>query len=143
MPVLRTLANDTRFRFLVIGGFNTIFGYALFWVLYGLFSRLFAVRYVAYTSAQVLGWVIAVLTAFVLHKRVTFRSTARGRAAWAEFLRFVQTYVAMFFFGLAFLPFLVEIVGLGPRAAALVATAAGVVISYVGHRLRTFRRDRS
>ena|SRR5688572_15692699 len=138
---MRAILNDTRFRFLLVGGWNTFFGYALFWLLYGLFSRTFEIRYVAYTSAQVVGWVIAVLVAYVLHKRFTFRSTAKGSAAWAEFFRFMQTYVAMFLFGLAFLPFLVEIVGLDPRIAALVATAAGVVISYVGHRFRTFRQQ--
>jgi len=138
---MRALLDDTRFRFLLVGGWNTVFGYCLFWLLYELFSRVFELRYVAYTSAQMVGWVIAVLNAYVLHRKVTFRSTTTGRAAWSEFFRFMQTYFAMFLFGLAFLPFLVEMVGLDPRVAALVATAVGVVISYVGHRFRTFRQQ--
>ena len=132
--------NTTKVRFLVIGAWNTAFGYGVFWLLYELFSRVFTVRYFAYTTAQIVGWVIAVANAFLLHKYVTFRSTARGREGFFEFLRFMQTYVAMFLFGLVLLPFLVEIVGLGPRVAALVATGIGVVISYLGHRYITFRR---
>jgi putative flippase GtrA len=140
MRPLSAILNDTKTRFLLIGGWNTFFGYAIFWLLYAGTSRLFTTRYFAYTSAQIGGWLIAVANAYLLHKYVTFRSTARGRAAWAEFFRFMQTYVAMFLFGLVLLPFLVEVVGLGPRIAALVATAVGVVISYVGHRFNTFRR---
>jgi putative flippase GtrA len=126
-------------RFLLIGAWNTAFGYILFWVLYGLFSRVFTVRYFAYTSAQVVGWIIAVANAYGLHRKVTFRSKTTGRAMVMEFLRFMQTYVAMFLVGLALLPFLVEIVGFGPRVAALVATAIGVAMSYIGHRFITFR----
>jgi putative flippase GtrA len=141
MATLTNLRNDTKVRFLVIGGWNTLFGYLVFWVLYEVFARLFATRYFAYTAAQIVGWVVSVTNAYLLHKFVTFRSSARGRAAIAEFFRFMQTYVAMFLLGLALLPFLVEVVGLDPRIAALVATAIGVVISYVGHRYRTFRHD--
>ena len=141
MRRLSTILNDTKARFLLIGAWNTFFGYAIFWLLYAGTSRLFAIRYVAYTSAQVVGWLIAVANAYLLHKYVTFRSSTRGRAAWSEFFRFMQTYAAMFLFGLVLLPFLVEVVGLGPRVAALVATAIGVGISYVGHRFITFRRD--
>ncbi len=137
---LRELLNTTKVRFLLVGGLNTAFGYAIFWLLYGAFARVFAVPYFAYTSAQVVGWVIAVLIAYVLHKYVTFRSAARGRAAWFEFLRFMQTYVTMFVLGLVLLPFLVEIIGFGPRTAALVATGIGAVVSYLGHRFVTFRR---
>lgn len=140
---MRRALNTTKIRFLVIGAWNTAFGYGVFSLLYELFSRLFTVRYLAYTSAQVVGWVIAVANAYLLHRHVTFRSATKGRAAVLELLRFMQTYVAMFFFGLLLLPFLVEIVGFGPRVAALVATAIGAVLSYVGHRYITFRSDRS
>ena len=139
VSTLRQLLDSTKMRFLLIGAWNTAFGYLVFWVLYGLFSRVFSVRYLAYTSAQIVGWVIAVANAYGLHRKVTFRSRTTGRAAVMEFLRFMQTYVAMFLVGLALLPFLVEIVGLGPRVAALVATAIGVVLSYFGHRFITFR----
>ena len=137
---LSALVSDTKIRFLVVGGWNTAFGYAVFRLLYVATSRIFATPYFAYTSAQIAGWVIAVANAYVLHKYVTFRSAARGRAAWAEFFRFMQTYVGMFLFGLVLLPFLVEVMGFGPPVAALIATAIGVVISYVGHRFNTFRR---
>jgi len=138
---LRDLIQDkTKIRFLLIGAWNTFFGYAIFFVLLELTSRLFRTRYAAYTSAQVAAWVIAVLSAYLLHKHVTFRSSTRGWLAAAEFVRFTQTYVAMFLFGLVFLPFLVEICGVEPRVAILIVTAAGMAINYTGHRLFTFRR---
>jgi putative flippase GtrA len=135
------ILSGTKARFLLVGMWNTFFGYAIFWVLYALTSRVFAVRYTAYTTAQVLTWIIAVICAYLLHKHFTFRSRTRGRASIAEFFRFTQTYVAMFFFGLAFLPFLVEVFGVEPRIAVLLVTGAGMIINYTGHRLITFRRD--
>ncbi len=141
VPRLRALLEGTKVRFLLVGAWNTLFGYVAFVALFEAFSGVFRTRYFAYTTAQVVSWIIAVLNAYLFHKHLTFRSTARGRVAFLEFLRFVQTYVAMFFLGLALLPFLVEVVGLSPRVAALVGTGIGVVVSYVGHRFLTFRRD--
>jgi putative flippase GtrA len=135
------IPGGTKMRFLLIGAWNTVFGYAIFFGIYELTSRIFKLEYTAYTTAQIVTWIIAVMSAFLLHKHVTFRSRTKGRAAIFEFFRFTQTYVAMFFFGLAFLPFLVEIVGIRPRIAVLIVTAAGMVINYTGHRLFTFRRD--
>jgi putative flippase GtrA len=139
MRIFKSLLSDTRVRFLLIGGWNMLFGYLVFWLLYEVFRRLAEVHYFAYTGAQVGSFVIAVPAAYFLHKRVTFRSEARGSAAWREFFRFVQLYLAMFVFGLVLLPFLVEGVGLDPRLAAIVVTGVTVVVSYVGHRFRTFR----
>jgi putative flippase GtrA len=141
MVSLRALFNGTKVRFLLVGGWNTVFGYAVFWVLYGFFARVIEVRYVAYTTTQIVSWLIAVTNAYLLHKYVTFRSRARGRAALLEFFRFMQVYFAMFLLGLALLPFFVEIAGLTPRVAALVVTVIGIVISYAAHTLRTFRHD--
>ena len=136
----RELLNETRVRFLIVGAWNALFGYVLFWVLYEVFSRVFTVHYVAYTSAQVVGWVVAVMIAYGLHKHVTFRSKTTGLATGLEFLRFMQTHVVMLGLGLALLPLLVEIVGLDPRIAALIGTGVVAVVSYVGHRFFTFRR---
>lgn len=141
VPRVRELLEGTKVRFLLVGIWNTVFGYAAFWFLYEAFSRVLTVRYFAYTTAQVVSWIVAVGNAYLFHKHLTFRSKARGRAAVLEFLRFMQTYVAMFFLGLALLPFLVEVIGLSPKLAALVATGIGTVVSYVGHRFLTFRRE--
>lgn len=135
------IPGGTKTRFLLVGAWNTFFGYAIFWVLFEITSRIFAVRYTAYTTAQVATWLIAVFSAFLLHKHVTFRSRVRGRAAVAEFFRFTQTYIAMLLFALVALPFVVEVIGLSPRVAIIIVTIAGMVINYAGHRLFTFRRN--
>jgi len=77
-----------KVKFVLVGIWNTIFGYSVFCLLDTLFSHLFATRYVAYMSAMVLGWIIAIINAYVSHKYITFKSRVRGRKIIIEFFLF-------------------------------------------------------
>ena len=126
-------------RFIIVGIWNTFFGYAAFVLLETLFSHILDPPYVAYMSAMVLGQIIAILNAYVFHKFVTFRSKVRGWAMASELLRFSMTYAATFFLSLALLPFLVEIVHIAPKISGLIITLLCTGISYIGHSTFSFR----
>ena len=74
------LNHQTKVRFVLVGLWNTIFGYLVFVGLDYLFNLYFSPRYVAYMSAAVLANMIAILNAYIFHKFVTFRSPIRGLA---------------------------------------------------------------
>ena len=61
-----------KIRFLIVGIWNTIFGYLIFYVLDNFFENIFLERYYAYMLAIVLGHIIATINAFIFHKYVTF-----------------------------------------------------------------------
>ena len=87
------LNHQTKVRFVLVGVWNTIFGYLVFVGLDYLFNLFFSPRYVAYMSAAMLSNVIAVTNAYFFHKHLTFKSKTKGRAAFREYLRFYMTYI--------------------------------------------------
>jgi putative flippase GtrA len=126
-------------RFVAVGVWNTVFGYGAFCILDSLLAPVFRVRYLAYTSAQVLSQVLAVLNAYACHKVLTFRSSVRGRAALWELAKFSSVYAVTLCFGLVGMPLLVELVGLPPKLAILVLMAVCTLASYWGHKNVSFR----
>ena len=127
-----------KVRFVMVGVWNTIFGYMVFFILDTFFEDIFTKRYFAYMSAMILGQIVATINAFVLHKYVTFKSEVKGKGIIPEFFRFCMTYVFTFSLGLVLLPFFVEIVHLHPRIAAAIVILICTLISYVGHSRFSF-----
>lgn len=133
------LTHQTKWRFLLVGIWNTIFGYLAFVGLDILFTFLFPKRYYAYMAAALLGNILAILNAFIFHKYVTFKSDARGKAVIIEFARFFSTYLFTMILGLVLLPFLVEVIGIDPKISGALLIPVTVIISYFGHSRFSFR----
>ena len=73
------LNHQKKVRFLLVGLWNTIFGYLVFVGLDYLFNLFFSPRYVAYMSAAVLSNIIAVTLAYFFHKHFTFVGLVKSR----------------------------------------------------------------
>jgi len=128
-----------KVRFVMVGIWNTIFGYMVFFILDTILEDIFTKRYFSYMSAMVLGQIIATINAFIFHRYVTFKSEVKGKGIIPEFFRFCMTYVFTFSLGLVLLPFFVEIVHLHPRIAAAIVILICTLISYVGHSRFSFK----
>lgn len=116
-------------RFLVVGAWNTVFGYLAFAGLYLVLDR-------RYMIAAVAGQALSVTQAFLSHRYLTFQS--RGRM-FPEFLRFNLAYLGSLALGLVGLPLLVEIFRVPPllaQAGLILVTTLG---SFLLHRGFTFR----
>lgn len=131
--------HKTKIRFLLVGIWNTVFGYLVFVLLDTFFEDIFEKRYYSYMSAMVLGQVIATINAFLFHKYYTFKSVTKGKDLFNEFLRFCTTYVITFLLSLALLPFFVEIFNINPKIAAIIVIFVCTIISYVGHTKFSFK----
>ena len=128
-----------KMRFILVGIWNTIFGYFVFVLLDSLFGRFMSNPYAAYMTAAVLSNVLAITNAFFSHKRITFRSLAQGKEAWKEYARFFSTYLFSFFLSLLLLPFFVEFFLIPAKISAAIVILLCVVISYLGHKQFSFR----
>ena len=128
-----------KIKFVLVGIWNTIFGYSVFCLLDTLFSNIFATRYIAYISAMVLGQVIAIINAYISHKYITFKSRVRGREMIIEFLRFSMTYAVIFCLNLILLPVFVEILHITPKISAAILILMCTAISYLGHSRFSFK----
>lgn len=119
-------------RFLLVGVWNTLFGYLCF---AGLFLLLRG--RIHYLAVLVLAHIAAVTNAFIGHRRLTFR--VRGHLL-ADYLRFNLAYLGALGLGLAGLPLLIEGVHLHPLLAQALLNAVVVATSYVMHKHVSFRR---
>jgi putative flippase GtrA len=128
-------------RYLLVGGFNTAFGYGLFALLnwsftgFGTFS---------YMYAAVLSNLVAITVAFLGYKWFVFRTRGNYLIEW---LRCLGVYGSSMVIGLVCLPILVTILRRtllkpvqAPYLAAAMLSVVTVVFSFLGHRSISFRQ---
>lgn len=134
-PAVARLLDDERVRFVVVGTFNTGFGFALFvafeWMLTGRWS---------YLASLCGSYFIATISAFVLHRHFTYRKTGTGRVM-VDLLRFQGVYAVALAVNATALPLLVELFHLHPIAAQAIVVSVTTLISYFGHKFFSFRRS--
>jgi putative flippase GtrA len=123
---------DQRLRFLIVGGFNTAFGPALFVTLHFTIERT-----VGYLGVLTIAWILAVLEAFLGYRYIVFR--VRGKFL-IDLARFSVLYVGLFLVNLGALPLLVQVAGLPVLLSQAVTYPVIVVLSYLGNSRFAFRR---
>lgn len=120
-------------RFLIVGLWNTVFGYGIF-VAAVAATRVLNVSYLyATVPAQILG----ILNAYVCHRVYTW---ADGDKSFAGFLRFTAVYWVIFAVNAPLLVVLVEGLGLLPEVAQGLLLVANTAVSYVAHGRWSFRK---
>lgn len=138
--LVRRLPLGQFVRYLVVGGWNTLFGYGLF----AGFTYLLTGRVpFAYMVACVLSNVIAITVAFLGYKWFVFRTKGNYLR---EYFRCYLVYGTAALANLALLPVLVEPLSwiLGPRKesapylAGAILLLGSVLVSFVGHRQFSF-----
>jgi putative flippase GtrA len=118
-------------RFLLAGGYNTVFGYLVFSALY-----LSIGRWIHYLVVALLAHLIAVISAFVVHRRLVFRSIDRWQTS---FIRFNVSQLAALGCGMAGLYLLVQFGHFNPLLAQALIISFTVSLTYVLHRHYSFR----
>ncbi|MGA2729649.1 MAG: GtrA family protein [Terracidiphilus sp.] len=128
-------------RYILVGGFNTAFGYGVFailnWSLTGLGTY-------SYMYAAALANFIAITVAFLGYKWFVFRTRGNYLREW---IRCLGVYGSSALIGLVGLPILVPILrphlrnpGLASYIAAAIMTIVTVLFSFVGHKNISFRQ---
>jgi len=131
--------HNVKIKFLLVGGWNTVFGYLVFILLETWFSKIFYPKYIAYVSAMVIGQFFSITNAFIFHKYFTFKSAAQGRELIKEFFRFNAMYAVSFVLSIILLPVFVEIFLFPPKIAGAFTILIVAFISYIGHSRYSFR----
>lgn len=119
-------------RFLIVGLWNTVFGYGTF-VAAVAATRALNVSYLyATVPAQILG----ILNAYFCHRVYTW---ADGDKSFAGFVRFSAVYWVIFAVNAPLLVLLVDGLGLLPEIAQGILLVGNVVVSYLAHGRWSFR----
>lgn len=128
------MLQDERVRFVVVGVFNTGLAYIVFVVF-----ELLVGRHTGYLLSLYVAYGVSVLVSFTLHRHFTFRVGGSGSVI-IDFIRFqAVSFIALAVNTLA-LPLLVEFGNLAPILAQGIIVIVTTVISYLGHKMFSFRR---
>jgi putative flippase GtrA len=138
-----TLGRPVRFYFrrreqvlyLVVGGWNTVFGYGAWALLQYLLGD-----HLHYLVVVVLAWPIAVLNAYLGYRYLVFRS--RGPVL-RELPRFSLVYLATLVVNLALLPVALHMLAFNIYVVQALFAVGVVVCSYLGHKYFSFRGGHS
>jgi putative flippase GtrA len=129
-------------RYLLVGGFNTCFGYSLFVAFNYLFR---ALGVYGSEIASLLGNIIAITVAFLGYKWFVFRTHGNYVREW---LRCLSVYGSSVLFTLVMLPPLTLLLRhwfgrsqMASNVAAAILTVVTVGASYFGHKHFSFRRS--
>jgi putative flippase GtrA len=127
----RLAPHEEKLRFLVVGGWNTLFSYGMLWVLDGLLHGQFH-----YTVILTLNWVIGVTQNLFTFKLLVFRT----KGNWLkEYLRSYVVYAGGYVASLAITAAVMEIWHPLLGIAALPAIVIVTLISWFGHKYFTYR----
>ena len=122
----------TVIKYLLAGGYNTAFGFAVFSGLYLLLEN-----QVHYLMIAIISQIIAITNSFLVYRYFVFKSTGN---IIHEYLRIYVVYGISFVLGLLLLALLVELAGLHPILANLFVIVTTVIISYLGNSRFTFNQ---
>lgn len=121
-----------KFRYLMAGGANTVFGYLIGVVTYKILSPEFSIWIVGFFTN-----VIAITFSFVTYKLFVFKTQGQ----WiAEYLKSYLVYGSMALIGMVFLWVYVDLMNMTIWMAQGLVIISTVVLSYMGHSRVTFRR---
>ena len=131
--LLKAIARHwTVIRYLIAGGYNTVFGFAVFT---GLFFLLESNLH--YLGIAIITQIISITNSYIVYRVFVFKS--RGRVL-GEYLRIYVVYGVSFILGIALLALLVELAGLHPILAQFFVIIITVIVSYIGHSRFTFNQ---
>lgn len=131
---------DQRVAFLLVGGFNTAFGFLAFVA----FDRLYAalapqwVDVVHNTVTLACAHVVSVIVAFVLYRTLVFRVTGQ---VWRDLARFESVYLVSLGVNWVLLNLLTVVLGLPAILAQALVVGVIAVVSFFGHKHFSFRRS--
>ena len=133
-PVRFYFRRREQLLYLVVGGWNTVFGYGVWALLQYLLGD-----YLPYLVVLLLAWPINVLNAYLGYRHIVFRT--RGPVL-RELPRFSLVYLATLVVNLALLPVALRVLPFNIYVVLAIFTGVVVVCSYLGHKYYSFRGGR-
>jgi putative flippase GtrA len=131
LPVRFYFRRREQVLYLVVGGWNTVFGYGVWALLQYLLGD-----HLHYLVIVLLAWPIAVLNAYLCYRHIVFRS--RGPVL-RELPRFSFVYLLALIVNVALLPVALRVLPLNIYLAQALLTVFVVVCGYLGHKYYSFR----
>jgi putative flippase GtrA len=120
-------------RYILIGGWNTVFSLALFIAIYTLFQN-----FLHYMVVAVLCHILSVIQSFLTLKYFVFQTKGNF---WREYIRINITYIGALLLNLSLLYIFCDIYELDPRLASIINAFIIAFLSYFLHKFFTFKAN--
>ncbi len=121
-----------KINYLLVGGWNTVFGYLAFVALYYLFSHR-----IHYLIILVISNILSITNAYLGYKSFVFKTSGNYLQ---EYIRFYIVYGTALAINIIVLPVLVEIFRISPVVGQAAFMFLNVIFSYIGHKNFSFKR---
>ena len=128
--LLSLIKSKTEIRFLLVGAWNTLFGYLVFLLFLFLLEKIFNNERQIYSLSIAFSHLISVINSFIFHKVVTFLSKQKGLEIVYEFRRFFNSYIITFLLNLSLISIQVELLSLNPRIAGAISLPIVTVVTF-------------
>lgn len=123
--------HEKKWRFIIVGGINTLFGLMIYPALYLTLTPLG----INYLYVLILSQAIGISFAFVSHKYFVFKTIGNVKKEYSKFLSFHLIYLGL---NLVILPYMVTSWKFNPMVAQTLFAVAVIVTSYFWHNRITF-----
>lgn len=132
-----------KLRFLLVGGFNTVFAYSILALIYWLFasinekSGLGFSQVIVANAALFVQYVISINVSFMTMRYYVFHS----RENWKkEFIKAWSVYLFLYLINSPVLSFLILVVGLQPLVAQALYLVFSTITTFLLHKYYSFRQ---
>lgn len=129
---LVSLLKNEKIRYLLVGGFNTVFGFGTFVVI-----QIAIGHTVTYLGSLYISHLIASTVAFTLYRKYVFPVSGN---VIRDYSRFQAVYVVPLLVNTFLLPFFVALLHWNVFIAQAITTVILTVSSYFGHKFFSFKR---
>lgn len=123
---------NQKIRFLLVGGFNTVFAYLVFVGLYHVVE-------LNYNLALITQYFITVNISFLTMRYYVFQSHGDIKS---EYFKSWTVYIGMYFFNAFALNFFVIFLKLGPIIGQAMYLVISTVVTYILHKYFSFREKK-
>ena len=128
---MKKIFERQEFRFLFVGGLNTLVGYGVYAILLLLNLN--------YLIANTISTVIGVLHSYLWNRFFTFKSKEK---AGKELIKFISVYIISYLIGTVSLYCFTGILNLSPYVAGLINLVITTLISWFGHKYFSFSNNK-
>jgi len=119
-----------KIHYLIVGGWNTLFGYGMFVALYYLLNQ-----WLHYMIIMLLSHVVSITNAYFGYKFFVFKTKGNYLR---EYLRFYIVYGVGLLLNLILLPIIVECFSISPVIGQAFVISVIVIVSFFGHKHYSF-----
>lgn len=123
---------NEKIRFILVGGFNTVFAYLLFLLLYYFFPD-------HYNIDLTIQYIITINLSFITMRYYVFRGSGDIRV---EYMKSASVYLLGFVFNYLTLNFFVIICRINPAISQMFCIVLNAVLTFVLHKYYSFRNKK-